>query len=51
MVFEDAIKFADIVAKYKKWLDENNLKNEPETLLAFLYIKGYLKENNNANSN
>lgn len=48
MILEDALKYGDIINKYRKWLSKNDLKDEPESLLAFLYIKGYLKEVDNA---
>ena len=44
MKLEDALKSHDIVMKYRKWLNENNLKDKTESLLAFLYVVEYLKE-------
>ena len=51
MIFEDARKFGNIIIKYRKWLSKNDLKDESESLLAFLYIEGYLKEIHNDNNN
>lgn len=44
MDLEDVLKFSDIIMKYRKWLRENDLKDKTESLLAFLYTEGYLKE-------
>ncbi len=51
MILEDARKFGNIIIKYRKWLSNNDLKDEPESLLAFLYIEGYLKEVENVSNN